>query len=123
MVVACLCHAKGASLWLPYAPAAALACCVDVQELPKSESAAWAALPGLQQLAAAAGAYQLVACAEAAVEGAAGAEGATKGLEGLGLAAAAAQQQVRSVHWQLARAGANDALSKAAAVTLSRKRS
>ncbi|WIA32643.1 hypothetical protein OEZ86_003445 [Tetradesmus obliquus] len=61
-------------------------------ELPKSESAAWAALPGLQQLAALAGSYLLVACAEAAAEGAAGAEGAGKGLEGLGLAGGAAQQ-------------------------------
>jgi hypothetical protein len=49
-------------------------------------------VPGLQQLAAQAGAYLLVACAEAAAEGAAGAEGASKGLEGLGLAGAAAQQ-------------------------------
>uniref|UniRef100_A0A383WP02 Signal recognition particle subunit SRP68 n=1 Tax=Tetradesmus obliquus TaxID=3088 RepID=A0A383WP02_TETOB len=62
------------------------------EELPKSESAAWAALPGLQQLAALAGSYLLVACAEAAAEGAAGAEGAGKGLEGLGLAGGAAQQ-------------------------------
>jgi hypothetical protein len=70
-------------------------CCFPfTQELPKSEAAAWAAVPGLQQLAAQAGAFLLVACAEAAAEGAAGAEGASKGLEGLGLAGGAAQQQV-----------------------------
>jgi hypothetical protein len=68
------------------------AAAATAQELPKSESAAWAAVPGLQQLAGLAGSYLLVACAEAAAEGAAGAEGASKGLEGLGLAGAAAQQ-------------------------------
>lgn len=54
-----------------------------------SESSAWSSLPGLEQLQSLAGAYLLVACAEAAAAAAQDFEGAAAGLEGLGL-----QQQV-----------------------------
>lgn len=61
------------------------------QELPKSEGACWALLPGLEALQQAAGGYSLVAAAEAAAAGAAGAAGVTAGIEGLGLSGGAAQ--------------------------------
>lgn len=57
-----------------------------IEELPKSEAACWALLPGLQGLQQSATGYMLVAAAEAAATGAAGAANVTSAMEGLGLA-------------------------------------
>jgi hypothetical protein len=56
------------------------------QDLPKSEAACWALLPGLKVLQQSASGYMLVAAAEAAAAGAAGAANVTSGIESLGLA-------------------------------------
>lgn len=65
-----------------------------MQDLPKSEAACWALLPGLQRLQQSAAGYMLVAAAEAAAAGAAGAATVTSGMEGLALAGG---QQVGAV--------------------------
>jgi hypothetical protein len=70
---------------------------VCLQDLPKSEEAARAAVPRLSSLLAAAKAYQLVAVAENQAEGASGQEEARKGLGGIKLATGAHQQQAGQV--------------------------